>query len=32
MVWLYSKRTAAIVDDILQTVPKPKSLPNLQQQ
>jgi DNA-binding response OmpR family regulator len=32
MVWLYSKRTAAIIDDILQTVPKPKSLPNLQQQ
>ncbi|MDQ7026007.1 MAG: response regulator [Anaerolineae bacterium] len=31
MVWLYSKRTAAIIDDILQTVPKPKSLPNLQQ-
>jgi len=31
MVWLYSKRTAAIIDDILKTVPKPKSIPRLQQ-
>jgi len=30
MVWLYSKRTAAIIEDILKTVPKPKSLPRLQ--
>jgi len=30
MVWLYSKRTAAIIDDVLKTIPKPKSLPNLQ--
>lgn len=29
MVWLYSKRTAAIIDGILQTIPKPKSLPHL---
>lgn len=31
MVWLYSKRTADIVNDILKTVPRPKNLPNLQQ-
>lgn len=30
MVWLYSKRTAAIIDEILKTIPQPKSLPNLQ--
>jgi predicted regulator of Ras-like GTPase activity (Roadblock/LC7/MglB family) len=30
MVWLYSKRTAAIIDDILKSVPKPKTLPKLQ--
>ncbi len=30
MVWLYSKRTAAIIDDILKTIPQPKSLPRLQ--
>lgn len=30
MVWLYSKRTAAIIDDILKTIPQPKSLPKLQ--
>ncbi|MGB7339557.1 MAG: response regulator [Phototrophicaceae bacterium] len=30
MVWLYTKRTAAIIDEILQTVPKPKTLPKLQ--
>lgn len=30
MVWLYSKRTAAIIDDILKTVPRPKSLPKLE--
>lgn len=27
MVWLYSKRTAAIVDEVLQSVPQPRSLP-----
>jgi DNA-binding response OmpR family regulator len=30
MVWLYSKRTAAIIDEVLKTIPKPKSLPNIQ--
>jgi len=30
MVWLYSKRTAAIIDDVLKTIPQPKSLPKLQ--
>jgi predicted regulator of Ras-like GTPase activity (Roadblock/LC7/MglB family) len=30
MVWLYSKRTAAIIDEILKSVPKPKTLPKLQ--
>jgi DNA-binding response OmpR family regulator len=30
MVWLYSKRTAAIVDDILKSVPQPRTLPKLQ--
>jgi len=30
MVWLYSKRTAAIIDDILKSVPKPKTQPRLQ--
>lgn len=30
MVWLYSKRTAAIIDEILKTIPQPKRLPNLQ--
>lgn len=30
MVWLYSKRTAAIIDEILKTIPQPKSLPRLQ--
>lgn len=29
MVWLYSKRTAAIIDEILNSIPKPKSLPRL---
>jgi len=29
MVWLYSKRTAAIIDEILTTMPTPKSLPRL---
>lgn len=27
MVWLYSKRTAAIIDDVLKTIPQPKSIP-----
>jgi DNA-binding response OmpR family regulator len=31
MVWLYSKRTAAIVDEILKTIPQPKSIPRLQE-
>lgn len=30
MVWLYAKRTAAIIDEILRTIPKPKALPKLQ--
>lgn len=30
MVWLYSKRTAVIVGDILKSIPQPKSLPNFQ--
>ncbi|HLV34795.1 MAG TPA: response regulator [Spirillospora sp.] len=30
MVWLYSKRTAAIIDDILKSIPQPKALPTLQ--
>ncbi len=30
MVWLYSKRTAAIIDEILKTIPQPKKLPRLQ--
>jgi DNA-binding response OmpR family regulator/predicted regulator of Ras-like GTPase activity (Roadblock/LC7/MglB family) len=29
MVWLYSKRTAAIIDAILQSIPQPKALPVL---
>lgn len=31
MVWLYTKRTAAIIGDILKTMPEPKNLPNLQE-
>ena len=31
MVWLYSKRTAAIVDDILKSIPQPKSLPRFEE-
>lgn len=30
MVWLYSKRTAAIIEEILRSIPQPKSLPRLQ--
>ncbi|MEL6307837.1 MAG: response regulator [Chloroflexota bacterium] len=30
MVWLYSKRTASIIDELLQAIPKPKRLPKLQ--
>lgn len=30
MVWLYSKRTAAIIDEVLKTIPQPRSLPKLQ--
>lgn len=29
MVWLYSKRTAAIIDELLKSVPKPRSIPRL---
>lgn len=29
MVWLYSKRTAALVDEILKSIPQPKTLPKL---
>ena len=29
MVWLYSKRTAAIIDEILKSIPQPQSLPSL---
>ncbi|MDZ4672502.1 MAG: response regulator [Phototrophicales bacterium] len=31
MVWLYSKRTAAIIDEILKSIPQPKSYPKLQE-
>lgn len=30
MVWLYTKRTASIIGDILKTLPEPKSLPKLE--
>lgn len=30
MVWLYSKRSAAIIDEILRSIPQPRSLPTLQ--
>jgi DNA-binding response OmpR family regulator len=30
MVWLYSKRTANLIDDILKSIPQPKSFPQLQ--
>ena len=30
MVWLYSKRAAAIIDDVLRSMPQPKMLPKLQ--
>jgi hypothetical protein len=30
MVWLYSKRTAAIIDDIFKSIPQPRPLPSLQ--
>jgi DNA-binding response OmpR family regulator len=30
MVWLYSKRTAAIIDEILRSIPQPRALPKLQ--
>ncbi|MBC8099159.1 MAG: response regulator [Armatimonadetes bacterium] len=29
MVWLYSKRTAALIDGVFQTIPQPKALPRL---
>lgn len=31
MAWTYSKRTAAIVNEILQSIPQPKKLPRLEQ-
>ncbi len=31
MVWLYSKRTAAIIDEILKSIPQPKALPSIQE-
>jgi len=31
MAWTYSKRTAAIVNELLQTIPQPKNLPRLEQ-
>lgn len=30
MVWLYSKRTAAIIDEMLKAIPQPRSVPRLQ--
>jgi DNA-binding response OmpR family regulator len=29
MVWLYSKRTAAIIDEMLKAIPQPRSVPRL---
>ncbi len=31
MVWLYSKRTAAIIDEIFKAIPQPRNLPRLQE-
>ncbi len=31
MVWLYSKRTAAIIDEIFKAIPQPRSLPRLEE-
>lgn len=31
MVWLYTKRTASIIDEILKAVPQPRMLPRLQE-
>lgn len=30
MVWLYSKRTAAIIDEIFKAIPQPRNVPRLQ--
>ncbi|MEO8611618.1 MAG: response regulator [Chloroflexota bacterium] len=30
MVWLYSKRTANLIDEVLKSIPQPKNLPQLQ--
>lgn len=30
MIWLYSKRAAAIIEDILKTIPQPRRLPQLE--
>lgn len=31
MVWLYTKRTASIIDEILKAIPQPRMLPRLQE-
>lgn len=31
MIWLYSKRTAAIIEEIFKTIPQPRSLPRLEE-
>lgn len=31
MIWLYSKRTAAIIEEIFKAIPQPKSLPRLEE-
>lgn len=31
MVWLYSKRTAAIIDEIFKAIPQPRNLPRIQE-
>ncbi len=30
MVWLYSKRTANVIDEILKTIPQPKGMPHIE--
>lgn len=32
MVWLYSKRTANVIDKVLKSIPQPKNLPTLEQE
>lgn len=31
MIWLYTKRTAAIIEEIFKTIPQPRSLPRLEE-